>query len=49
MREALIVWGGWAGHEPEECAAIIREMLESEGLRGLSRAFDRGFRRPLDP
>ena len=33
MREALIVWGGWAGHEPEECAAIIREMLESEGLR----------------
>jgi uncharacterized protein len=33
MREALIVWGGWAGHEPEECAAIIREMLESEGFR----------------
>ena len=22
MREALIVWGGWPGHEPERCAAI---------------------------
>ena len=20
MREALIVWGGWSGHEPERCA-----------------------------
>lgn len=33
MREALIVWGGWAGHEPEDCAAIIKEMLEAEGFR----------------
>ena len=37
MREALIVWGGWAGHEPEECAAIIREMLEEEGFGSISR------------
>ncbi len=31
-REALIVWGGWAGHEPERCAGIVRAMLEEEGF-----------------
>src|SRR4029453_2353378 len=31
-REALIVWGGWAGHEPERCAGIVRGMLEEEGF-----------------
>ena len=33
MREALIVWGGWAGHDPEECAEIIRDMLEGDGFK----------------
>ncbi|MBN9526229.1 MAG: ThuA domain-containing protein [Alphaproteobacteria bacterium] len=33
MREALIVWGGWSGHEPEQCAAIVAGMLEEEGFR----------------
>jgi len=23
----LIVWGGWHGHEPEQCAHIVRDML----------------------
>ena len=32
MREALIVWGGWAGHEPEQGAGIVRGMLEQEGF-----------------
>ncbi len=32
MREALIVWGGWSGHEPEECAGIVKEMLEKDGF-----------------
>ena len=32
QREALIVWGGWSGHEPERCAAIIRGMLEEDGF-----------------
>ena len=32
MREALIVWGGWSGHEPEQCASIIAGMLEKEGF-----------------
>jgi len=33
MREALIVWGGWSGHEPEGCAGIVAGMLEEEGFR----------------
>jgi uncharacterized protein len=33
MREALIVWGGWSGHEPEHCAGIVAGMLEEEGFR----------------
>jgi uncharacterized protein len=33
MREALIVWGGWNGHEPEQGAGIVRGMLEEEGFK----------------
>ena len=33
MREALIVWGGWQGHEPEQCAAIVAGMLRDEGFK----------------
>ncbi len=33
MREALIVWGGWSGHEPEQCAKIICDMLEGDGFK----------------
>ncbi len=33
MREALIVWGGWSGHEPQECAEIIKNMLEEDGFK----------------
>lgn len=29
MREALIVWGGWAGHQPEECARLLARALEA--------------------
>jgi uncharacterized protein len=43
MREALIVWGGWHGHEPEQCAAIVADMLRDEGfqvhLENSTRAF----------
>jgi type 1 glutamine amidotransferase len=31
-KRALIVWGGWTGHEPDKGAAIVREMLEQEGF-----------------
>ncbi len=30
MRSALIVWGGWDGHEPEGVAHLFRELLEAE-------------------
>ncbi len=33
MREALIVWGGWSGHEPEIGANIIADMLKKEGFK----------------
>lgn len=32
MRKALIVWGGWSGHEPEQCADVIGSMLEDDGF-----------------
>jgi uncharacterized protein len=33
MREALIVWGGWSGHEPDKCAEIVASMLETDGFK----------------
>ena len=32
MRKALIVWGGWEGHEPEQCAHIFRDWLTEDGF-----------------
>src|SRR5689334_10534417 len=32
MREALIVWGGWSGHEPEQGANIVADLLKGEGF-----------------
>jgi len=29
-RKALIVWGGWDGHQPKEVAAIFAKLLEAE-------------------
>ncbi len=31
MKQALIVWGGWPGHQPEQVAAIFRGILEDSG------------------
>jgi type 1 glutamine amidotransferase len=33
MREAMIAWGGWSGHEPEQCAGIVAGMLREEGFQ----------------
>lgn len=33
MREALIVWGGWSGHEPQQCSEVVKELLEAEGFK----------------
>ena len=30
-KQALIVWGGWNGHEPEEVAGIVGGLLTEEG------------------
>ncbi|MEK5396820.1 ThuA domain-containing protein [Paenibacillus sp. FSL K6-2859] len=30
MRKALIVWGGWEGHEPEQVADIFAKVLQEE-------------------
>ena len=31
-KKALIVWGGWEGHEPKLVAARFKRILEEEGL-----------------
>jgi type 1 glutamine amidotransferase len=31
MKRALVVWGGWPGHEPEACARIVERMLTEDG------------------
>jgi type 1 glutamine amidotransferase len=33
MRKAIIVWGGWQGHEPEQCAGIVSELLAEDGFQ----------------
>ncbi|MBN1809296.1 MAG: ThuA domain-containing protein [Planctomycetes bacterium] len=32
MKKALIVWGGWDGHEPKQVADIFRESLEDHDV-----------------
>jgi type 1 glutamine amidotransferase len=32
MKKALIVWGGWPGHQPEQCAHIVSDMLQADGF-----------------
>ncbi len=33
MRKAIIVWGGWKGHEPEQCAGIVAGLLAADGFQ----------------
>lgn len=32
MRKALIIWGGWAGHRPEEGAQVVAGLLAESGF-----------------
>lgn len=32
MKKALITWGGWDGHEPEQCALIFEKELKEAGF-----------------
>jgi type 1 glutamine amidotransferase len=31
VKKALFVWGGWSGHEPEQCVRIFAPFMESQG------------------
>jgi type 1 glutamine amidotransferase len=33
MKSALIVWGGWEGHEPQPCAELFAAILRTEGYQ----------------
>jgi len=33
MRSALMVWGGWDGHEPKQCVDIFAPFLEENGFQ----------------
>ncbi len=32
-KKALMVWGGWEGHEPKQCVEIFVPILEKEGFQ----------------
>jgi type 1 glutamine amidotransferase len=32
VKNALIVWGGWDGHQPEQCAVIVERFLIDDGF-----------------
>ena len=32
MKNALIVWGGWDGHEPKQCAEFFAPKLKERGF-----------------
>jgi type 1 glutamine amidotransferase len=31
-KTALLVWGGWEGHEPGKCADMVEGILIAEGI-----------------
>ena len=33
MKKALMVWGGWEGHEPEQCVKVFAPILEQSGFQ----------------
>lgn len=35
MRKAIVIWGGWPGHEPETTAARVKELLGNEDFEVL--------------
>lgn len=32
MKRALVVWGGWKGHDPQACAELVERLLAPEGF-----------------
>lgn len=48
MKKALVVWGGWDGHEPEQVANLFNDILSDSGFEvEVSGSMD-AFARPLD-
>ena len=48
-KRALVAWGGWPGHEPEQGAAIVAAMLREAGFEvavepGTAAFADKGLR-----
>jgi type 1 glutamine amidotransferase len=33
MKQALMVWGGWEGHEPRQCVQLFAPLLEQAGFQ----------------
>jgi uncharacterized protein len=33
LKEVLIAWGGWEGHQPRQCADVVASLLKKEGFR----------------
>ncbi|NQT08361.1 ThuA domain-containing protein, partial [Candidatus Bathyarchaeota archaeon] len=31
MKSALMVWGGWEGHEPKQCVDVFEPYLTEQG------------------
>ena len=53
QKKALLVWGGWNGHEPKKCVEIFAPWLESAGFNvtisdSLGIYTDKEFMRSLD-
>ncbi|WP_152046324.1 ThuA domain-containing protein [Aureimonas psammosilenae] len=46
MKEALIVWGGWSGHEPEAGARIVGDILREEGFNVFTETTTEAFADP---
>jgi len=46
MRKAMIVWGGWSGHEPQQGAEIIRDFLQEDGFSVRLETSTRAFADP---
>ena len=32
MKSALMVWGGWDGHEPKQCVDVVGPVLQASGF-----------------
>ncbi len=33
MKSAMLVWGGWEGHEPKQCVDIFAPLLQADGYQ----------------